>query len=796
MPTIAPYFQQQLHAHRAQVDAARAAAPALNIAAITQLASVACLLLLLAAIGYFAQGYQVAFQPINSLASHIPEWVLHNLTVFGDGTLILTLVLLIATRRVQFHWAVFWAAIFGAIVSNGLKDFFDAARPPAVLDAGAFVQMGKAYTQHSFPSGHTLTAFLIASVGYYFVDRPWQKGALLLGGVGVGLSRIWLGIHWPMDTLVGGALGIFCGCAAIVLAHRWQSGLNPVMHRVILGLLMVAAVMSLTVKNDYHYALPLLYVAALAALWRTLTCYFLPTSDTHRSPLAADAVKLPLTNTWLPASTVFWWFLALITLYRLLVLLQPQFSLFYDEAYYYHWSLNPDLGYYSKPPMVAWFILLSTSLLGDTVFAIKMMASLAYGAAAVVLFYTAKRYSNASQGLLAGLIFLCIPMVGFNSEFITTDAPLLLFWALALHFALRAIEHQQLSHWLLLGVFTGLGMLSKYTMGAFPLAVFGFLLAEKKHRATLLTAGPWLAAVTAGLIFGLNIYWNFTHQWIAAQHTQEISHTTGPVVNFGSLAEFLAVQFLIFGPVFSWLLVWGVKKSWSAPSLADTQLPFAGFYRLLAWVTAAMLVVIGLQAFLSHAFPNWAGPWMVAGTLLLVFGWRQAYSAQVFYRRLGYGIATNLILLSLFYHWPQTLHWLSIEATAKNDPFHRLLGWPELGALSKPLLEQYPDAKLASDSRDILAYIGYYGRPGSFDFARWNPNAENIRDYYDLMVNLRNYAGDMSQSYVFVSKSPLSDAVLSRFAETQYLDKVTTAPYEGDQMSLYLTFLRGFKGYE
>ena len=41
-----------------------------------------------------------------------------------------------------------------------------------------------------------------------------------------------------------------------------------------------------------------------------------------------------------------------------------ELPLFYDQAYYYYWSLHPDWGYFSKPPMVAWLIFVTTSLLG------------------------------------------------------------------------------------------------------------------------------------------------------------------------------------------------------------------------------------------------------------------------------------------------------------------------------------------------------------------------------------------------------------------------------------------------
>lgn len=783
-----------LERQRILVDEARLSLPPLQLKFIVHLAALALLFFAVAALGYAVNGYQFAFSFINHQSAAIPEWLLHNLTVFGDGAFVLALVLLFANTRVQVHWVVFWTAILGAIVSNGLKELFDAPRPPAVLSHDAFNLFGKAYKHYSFPSGHTLTGFLLATIGYYYSPKLWQKLGILLIGVLVGLSRVWLGVHWPIDALVGAGLGLLVGCAALWIGHRWQSGINPVMHRVILFLLVIAALLLLVQKNDYRLALPLLYVTAILGLWKTLRNYLLPIPDKSLEPITENKIKIPLFNRLAKSEWLFGIFLVVITLYRILVILQPHLSLFYDEAYYYHWSLNPDFGYYSKPPMVAWCIMLSTALFGDGVVAIKLMASLLYGATSVVLFQIARRYGNATQGLLAGTVFLCIPMIGFNSEFITTDAPLLFFWALALYFALAALEHNRLQSWLWLGVCTGLGMLSKYTMGAFPLAVFAFMLFETKQRQRLLSPGPWLAALVAGLIFGLNIYWNFQHNWIAAQHTQEISQTSGKLFNFGSLLEFLASQFLIFGPVSSWILVSSVYKRRSKP--ATVPEPFDGFYRLLLWVTGVILFAIGTQAFLSRAFPNWAGPWMIGGTLLMVFGWQAAYDKAQLYKRLSYGFAFNLILLSMVHHWPQLLQWMDITPTAKNDPYHRVAGWPELGAESRAFLDKYPNAKLASDSRDLLAYIGYYGRTGSYDFARWNPNANNVRDYYDLTVNFRNWTGDANQSYVFVSKAPLGTEITAHFNQAETLGSVSTQVYANETMKLYFTLLQGFNGYE
>ena len=68
--------------------------------------------------------------------------------------------------------------------------------------------------QFSFPSGHTSAAFVIAtSISHFFptLQVPVYFWALL-----VGVSRIYLGVHYPTDILAGLAIGVFCAFTGIV----------------------------------------------------------------------------------------------------------------------------------------------------------------------------------------------------------------------------------------------------------------------------------------------------------------------------------------------------------------------------------------------------------------------------------------------------------------------------------------------------------------------------------------------------------------------------------------------------
>ena len=68
-----------------------------------------------------------------------------------------------------------------------------------------------------------------------------------------------------------------------------------------------------------------------------------------------------------------------ITVLRLLYLLVYPFDLHPDEAQYWSWSLSPDWGYFSKPPMVAWLIAASTAACGSGEACIKASVPILHG---------------------------------------------------------------------------------------------------------------------------------------------------------------------------------------------------------------------------------------------------------------------------------------------------------------------------------------------------------------------------------------------------------------------------------
>lgn len=138
-----------------------------------------------------------------------------HLTMLGDGAVALALVLPCIRRVPHCFWAALAAAVFAALWTQVTKQFVDMPRPLSVLAPDQFLQAGPAYRRVSFPSGHAAAAFAMAGIWTMGVaGSPLPRVLLLLLASLVSLSRIMVGVHWPVDILwgmLGGWLGAWLG---------------------------------------------------------------------------------------------------------------------------------------------------------------------------------------------------------------------------------------------------------------------------------------------------------------------------------------------------------------------------------------------------------------------------------------------------------------------------------------------------------------------------------------------------------------------------------------------------------
>ena len=220
----------------------------------------------LAGIGLFLTGgYHAGFAWLNGLATTLPGWVWQWLTVLGDERVAFALSLIFARSHPRVFWTLICAALIAVAYSRGLKPLVDAARPPLVLEPGSFQLIGPGHRRESFPSGHSVTAAVFFGALIYYARGVRWRLLLSLFLVLVGLSRVAVGVHWPVDVAAGLAGGLLAVLIGLRLARRMAWGsLDPGVH---LAFVTAAVIVSLGLFVDdggYPAATPLLWsVAAL-----------------------------------------------------------------------------------------------------------------------------------------------------------------------------------------------------------------------------------------------------------------------------------------------------------------------------------------------------------------------------------------------------------------------------------------------------------------------------------------------------------------------------------------------------
>ena len=133
------------------------------------------------------------------------------------AVVLLTVVYLLARNRGVLPVAVAAVAAGAAwVLANVAKIIADRPRPYLVM-AGAILRQHPAHGT-SFPSSHTAVALAVAIALVPFLARPLAAVGIAYA-VLAGWSRVYLGVHYPLDVLAGAGLGMAVG-GAVLLALR------------------------------------------------------------------------------------------------------------------------------------------------------------------------------------------------------------------------------------------------------------------------------------------------------------------------------------------------------------------------------------------------------------------------------------------------------------------------------------------------------------------------------------------------------------------------------------------------
>jgi membrane-associated phospholipid phosphatase len=167
----------------------------------------------------------VWFRWVNQNAGYFPDSFWTGISLLGNGWACFALAFPLILFAPRLLLAGICSGIFTGIFSRLGKMIADTPRPAGLLDPSSFHIVENPLLHSAMPSGHTMTAFGIATAIYFSIDIDRRKNYLwiFLLAIAVGVSRMAVGAHWPEDVLIGASLGTLCGIAGAWLASKIKS---------------------------------------------------------------------------------------------------------------------------------------------------------------------------------------------------------------------------------------------------------------------------------------------------------------------------------------------------------------------------------------------------------------------------------------------------------------------------------------------------------------------------------------------------------------------------------------------
>lgn len=459
-----------------------------------------------------------------------------------------------------------------------------------------------------------------------------------------------------------------------------------------------------------------------------------------------------------------------------------------------------DWSYYSKPPLIAYLNWISTHIFGNTELAVRGWSALFGFFSSLLVFWVAKKYVSKREAFVLGL--LPNLFVGFNglSFLFTTDTPLFSFWGLSFLLLLLAVEKERTFYWLLLGIFGGLGFLSKYSMALFfPLSVIYIAL---KKPNLFRTFKPYLAMLI-GFLFTLPVlYWNYLYHWVSFKHVLGLSGLEKHVTkfpNWKTFFNFLISQIAILSFGFFFYLIWGWLRN-----LTPKRIFFS-----LTLFSLPVYLTFQLLALKKSVYGNWAGFSYFTGGILAGI-----YFLRYFIRLLPLNIlfVVFAIFLNAVSFYPPLLDKVGLTKLLppKKDPTRIMVGWEGLGKFVSNFYNPKTDF-IFSTRYQICAEMAFYvkGNPKTYLFSyyrRMNQydiwEVKNKELYFEWLENKNvpykevfNWEPLIGKNGIFVTLFSYPPKEIMESFEKLVWTKKYDIIWRGEAIyTYYIHYLKGFKG--
>ena len=438
-------------------------------------------------------------------------------------------------------------------------------------------------------------------------------------------------------------------------------------------------------------------------------------------------------------------FLILLILFAVRLILITKIDLIPEETYYWQWSRHLALSYYDMSPMIAYTIALTT-FFGrfNSQFFVRFAAPAISLLLSLFAYSALKKITGKTlQPLIWAILLNTVPILNIGSILIVYGNLQMLFFSLTILLLIYFIISGKDFYWYLIGISTGLALLSKYTTVFIYPIVLAFLLLSRKHRKYLFKKEPYIAFLISAIIFAPVIVWNSLNDFVSFRHLMTLS---GGYRNFhiflNNLLLFILSQAGIISPFLFLIMMVSI---------------FAGLYIALKEKNDVYLVlssasIIPFLYFLYQCTktmvqPNWPVFLYFPAFLLAALVTYRFYETShkkikkiiIYFYSLSFftGILFSVVIfISPYYLQVGKL----FNVKVSKSPLRDMLGWKKMAEDTDFILNKYKKDRLLIAARrfQTASELAYYvkGRPMTYSFNYFIRNNE-----YSLWNNFKNKKG-------------------------------------------------------
>lgn len=227
-----------------------------------------------------------------------------------------------------------------------------------------------------------------------------------------------------------------------------------------------------------------------------------------------------------------------------------------DELLYLSLGQHPGFGYATVPPLIGWISFLLQQVFSNSLFAIRLFASLLGGVMIFLVASIARELGGSRYGAILAGIGLTVSGFFMRTFFLFHPVHLEIFlWTLCLLMVIKYINSGRNRFLIYFGIAAGFALLNKYLAGLLFLGLL-LIVPLTRYRDVFRKRYFWIGMLTAGLIFMPNLVWQAVHGFPVFNHISELYDTqlvymsAGVFLTEQLFLPFVGSVFLIAGLVY------------------------------------------------------------------------------------------------------------------------------------------------------------------------------------------------------------------------------------------------------